>query len=120
MSLLTAVGGGFDCIPLVPSSLFNGFAGVVHSLATWPQPRHLKHCRALGLSYFGHCPGHLLVLGYSTYFGKQWPPYLQQKSCEQGCSDPGQSNLSGSQGRQEYSCPSPLSHDSFAWDCLEH
>ena len=38
---------GFDCIPSVPPSLFNGFAGVAHSLAIWPQPWHLKHCTAL-------------------------------------------------------------------------
>ena len=31
--LLTAAGGGFGHIPLVPPSLFNVLAGVVHSLA---------------------------------------------------------------------------------------
>ena len=38
---------GFDYIPLVPPSLFNGFPRVAHSLAIWPQPWHLKHCRVL-------------------------------------------------------------------------
>ena len=33
--------------PWVPPSLFNGAAGVAHSLAMWPQPWHLKHCRVL-------------------------------------------------------------------------
>ena len=56
VSLLTAWCRGFDCIPLVPLSLFNGFAGVAHSLAIWPQPWHLKHCRALESFVFWALP----------------------------------------------------------------
>ena len=70
--------------------------------------------------HFGHCPGHLLMLGYFPYFVKQWLPYLQQKSCEWGHFGPGQSDHCGSWGGQEYSCPSALSHDPYAWDYLEH
>ena len=47
VSLWTAFCRGFDHIPSVPPSLFNGFNRVVHSLAIWPQPWHLKHCRVL-------------------------------------------------------------------------
>ena len=39
---------GLTTFPWVPPSLFNGAAGVAHSLAIWPQPWHLKHCRELG------------------------------------------------------------------------
>ena len=38
---------GWTTFPWFPSSLFNGFARVAHSLAIWPQPWHLKHCRVL-------------------------------------------------------------------------
>ena len=41
---------------LVPPSLFNCFAGVVHTLAIWPQPWHLKHCRALESFMFWALP----------------------------------------------------------------
>ena len=39
--------GGLTAFPWVPPSLFNGVARVAHSLAMWPQPWHLKHCREL-------------------------------------------------------------------------
>ena len=39
--------GGLTTFPQFPPSLFNGFNRVVHSLAIWPQPWHLKHCRVL-------------------------------------------------------------------------
>ena len=61
--------------------------------------------------------GTCLVLVYSPYFGKQWLPYLQQKSCKHRCFCPGQSNHCG--GRQEYSCQSALSHNPCAGDYLE-
>ena len=39
--------GGLTAFPWFPPSLFNGCNGVAHSWAIWPQPWHLKYCRAL-------------------------------------------------------------------------
>ena len=40
-----------------PHTLFNGFAwSSDHSLSIWPQPWHLKHCRALGSFMFWALP----------------------------------------------------------------
>ena len=38
---------GWTAFPQFPPSLFNVIARVAYSLAIWPQPWHLKHCRAL-------------------------------------------------------------------------
>ena len=38
---------GLTAFPWVPPSLFNILARVAHSLAMWPQPWHLKHCKVL-------------------------------------------------------------------------
>ena len=111
--------GGLTTFPQFPPSLFNGFAGVVHSLAIWPQHWHLKHCRVLGSFMFWAMPWAPVSAWVLHYFGRWWQPYLQQKSCKQRSSDPGQSNHCGSWGRHEYSFPSALSHDPCAWDCLE-
>ena len=39
--------GGLTAFPWIPSSLFKTLARVVHYLAMWPQPWHLKHCKEL-------------------------------------------------------------------------
>ena len=58
----------------VPPSLFNGFARVAPSLDIWPQPWHLKHCRALeSFAFLGialgtcECLGTPPTLGSSSY-----------------------------------------------------
>ena len=48
--------GGLTTFLWFPPSLFNSFAGVAHSLAIWPHPWHLKHCRALGSFMFWALP----------------------------------------------------------------
>ena len=73
VSSLTAVGGGCDPSP-----------GIKNTRSSW------------GLLCFGHYSGYHLVLGYSPCLEKQYLPNLQQRSCEQRWSDPGQSNCCGS------------------------
>ena len=72
---------GVGHIPLVSPSLFNGFARVAHFLA---QPWHQKHCRVLGSFAFWALPWAPVNAWVLPYFGKQWLPYLQQKSCSRG------------------------------------
>ena len=100
--------GGLTTFPQFPPSLFNGFARVAHSLAIWPQPWHLKHCRALGsFACFGNCP----MAPVSTWvLPLLWEAVAtltcSRRAASWRCSDPGQSDHCGSWGRQEYSCPS--------------
>ena len=136
VSLLTAWCGGLTAFSWFPLSLSKCFDGVGHSLCchmgwlwqggnvvtllvAWcPIPGTWNIVGSWGPLCFGHCPVCLWMPGYSPYFVKQWLPYLQQKSCEQRCSGPGQSDHCGSWGRQEYSCPPTLSHDPCVWDYL--
>ena len=111
--------GGLTAFPWFPPSLFNGFVGVAHSLAIWPQSWHLKHCNVLESFAFWALPWTLVDAWVLPLLCEAVATCLQQKSCEQKCFGPGQSDHCGSWGRQECSCPSALSHDPCAWDYLE-
>ena len=88
-------------------------------LAIWPQPWHLKHCRALGSFLFWALPwAHvdawalsLLQEAVATLLAAEdlWAEVLWSR----------QSNHCGSCDGQEYSCLSALSHDPCAWKYLE-
>ena len=118
--LLCVVGGGFDCISPGPPSLFNILARVAHSLAMWPQPWHLKHCKVLEslMLWAPPCapfcartfPHHWdsvlsLVVAQELWMEAVWPRPVWPL---------------WSWGRQECFCPLALSHNPCAWDYLEH